>query len=40
MLFILITIVFVVIFSLEDTSAKELQKDKETYERIMGRKYD
>jgi hypothetical protein len=40
MLFILIIIVFVVIFSLEDTSAKELEKDKKTYERIMGRKYD
>ncbi len=39
MLFILITIIFIVIFSFKDTSKEELEKDKEMFKKITGYDY-
>lgn len=39
MLFILITIVFITMFSFKDYSKEELEKDKEMWRRIVGNEY-
>lgn len=39
MLFILITINFIMIFSFKDYSQEELEKDKKQWEKILGEEY-
>lgn len=39
-MFKLLTLVFVFIFSLKDTSEEELNKEKKEWKRIMGREYE
>lgn len=40
MLFKLIGIVFIIIFSFRDTEEERLKKDNKEWEKIMGRYYD
>lgn len=39
MLFILIIIIFIIIFSFKDTEEERLKKDEADFKRIMGREY-